>query len=214
MVDVADQQSSKRSGNVAAGNGRVFAHTGVNPTVEPGLNVPAVAFNASTAAVLWEQPGLVGSCGPGGIHAGAAAAGRRVAGADQLVGRSHAPIQVHMPRLLSAAVDPAHGRPLLRLDAPVPAWFGPAAARRPVRGPQITGAHDSARGPGPHLPAAARRAGHGRCGVEVCCVRSGLHLAGVPAGVGRRGVLDLCNLGEQRWFVCDGTVSRQVGKVP
>lgn len=53
------QQSSKRSGNVAAGNGRVFAHTGVNPTVEPGLNVPAVAFNASTAAVLWEQPGLV-----------------------------------------------------------------------------------------------------------------------------------------------------------
>ncbi|PNW76333.1 hypothetical protein CHLRE_12g547727v5 [Chlamydomonas reinhardtii] len=94
MVDVADQQSSKRSGNVAAGNGRVFAHTGVNPTVEPGLNVPAVAFNASTAAVLWEQPGLVGSCGPGGIHAGAAAAGRRVAGADQLVGRSHAPIQL------------------------------------------------------------------------------------------------------------------------
>ena len=58
--------------------------------------------------------------------------------------------------------------------------------------------------------AAARR----RCGVEVCCVRPGRLLARVPAGVGRRGVLDLCNLGEQRWFVCDGTVSRQVGKVP
>ena len=45
--------------------------------------------------------------------------------------------------------------------------------------------------------AAARR----RCGVEVCCVRPGRLLARVPAGVGRRGVLDLCNLGEQRLCV-------------